>query len=71
MGMDIRKESDMNGRERAEEAILEQGPLLSPAEALRKATSDQAVLHQDRYDLDEGGSLVVAVCKGADRYRLI
>lgn len=61
----------MNGRERAERATLGEGPASSPAEALREATSDQEVLYEDRYDLDVGGSLAVAVCKGADRYRLM
>jgi len=69
--MDVRKELDMNGRERAGEASLAEGPASSPAEALREATSGQEVLHEDRYDLDAGGSLAVAVCKGADRYRLM
>lgn len=71
IGMDVRKELDMNGRERAGEASLAEGPASSPAEALREATSGQEVLHEDRYDLDAGGSLAVAVCKGADRYRLM
>jgi len=70
IGMDIRKELDMNGRERAEETTLAGGPASSAAEALREATSGQEVLHEDRYNLDAGGSLVVAVCKGAARHRL-
>jgi alpha-glucan,water dikinase len=70
IGMDVRKELDMNGRERAEETTFAGGPASSPAEALKEATSDQEVLHEDRYNLDAGGSLVVAVCKGAARYRL-
>ena len=61
----------MNGRERAEKETLGEGPVSSPAEALREAASDQEVLHEDRYDLDAGGSLAVVVCKGADRYRLM
>ena len=72
--MDVRKEFRMTGQKRAEEGIdvNEAGSSASsPAEALMEATSDQEVLHEDRYDLDAGGSLAVAVCKGADRYRLM
>ena len=72
--MDVRKEFRMTGRIRAEEVIdvNEAGSSASsPAEALREATSDQEVLHEDRYDLDAGGSLAVAVCKGAARCRLM
>jgi len=43
-------------------------PVSSPAEALREAASDQEVLREDRYDLDDGGSLAVAVWEGADRW---
>ena len=42
----------------------------SPTEALREASSQQEVLYEDSYGLDDTGSLAVAVSKGADRYRL-